>query len=80
MRTPILMPVLGYDMAEGRIAAWLKKVGDTVRRGEPIAEVETEKATVEYESIASGTIVDILHRAGETVRVGEVIAFVDTDT
>ena len=56
MRTPVLMPVLGYDMTEGRIGSWLKSVGDAVERGEAIAEVETEKATVEFESLVGGTL------------------------
>jgi pyruvate dehydrogenase E2 component (dihydrolipoamide acetyltransferase) len=77
MRTPILMPVLGYDMTEGRIAAWLKGIGDPVRRGEAIAEIETENATVEFESLASGTMVEIVHEAGESVLIGAVIAYLE---
>ncbi len=78
MRTAILMPVLGYDMAEGRIAGWLKDVGDEVSRGEAIAEIETDKATVEFESLASGRLVEILHGAGESVAVGAVIGYLES--
>ena len=79
MRTPVLMPVLGYDMTEGRIGSWLKSVGDAVERGEAIAEVETEKATVEFESLVGGTLAEIVHEAGETVPIGAVIAYIEAD-
>lgn len=72
------MPVLGYDMTEGRIASWLKAVGDDVNRGEAIAEVETDKATVEFESLVSGRLVEILHKAGANVSVGDVIAYIES--
>jgi pyruvate dehydrogenase E2 component (dihydrolipoamide acetyltransferase) len=78
VRLPILMPVLGYDMTEGRIVAWHKSVGDAVRRGEPIADVETDKATMAFESIASGILVEIVHSAGDVVSVGAEIAYLDT--
>jgi pyruvate dehydrogenase E2 component (dihydrolipoamide acetyltransferase) len=71
------MPKLGYDMETGRIASWLKQVGDDVRRGEPIAEVETEKATVEFEAMAGGRLVEILAQPGSEIPVGAVIAYLD---
>jgi pyruvate dehydrogenase E2 component (dihydrolipoamide acetyltransferase) len=70
----VTMPNLGYDMEEGKIASWLKKVGDTVERGEAIAEIETDKATVEMEAMASGTLAEIVAEEGATVAVGAVIA------
>ncbi len=76
-RIPIEMPKLGYDMETGRIAGWLKSVGDRIERGEAIAEIETEKATVEMEATASGTLVDIVHAAGADAPVGEPIAWLD---
>lgn len=79
MRTPIEMAKLGYDMESGKIAGWLKKVGDRVERGEPIAEIETEKATVEMESLSAGTLAEILHDAGAEVSVGDVIGYLETD-
>lgn len=77
MRTEIRMPNLGYDMASGRIAGWLKQVGDPVERGEPIAEVETDKATIEMEAVASGTLVEIVAEPGAEVPVGEVVAYLE---
>jgi pyruvate/2-oxoglutarate dehydrogenase complex dihydrolipoamide acyltransferase (E2) component len=71
------MPSLGYDMETGRIVSWLKAVGDSVERGEPLLEVDNEKATVEVEALASGTLSEILAEAGAEVAVGEVIAYLD---
>lgn len=79
MKVDVAMPNLGYDMEEGKISAWLKSVGDTVSRGEPIAEIETDKTTVEMEAMASGTLAEIVHADGATVAVGEVIAYLETD-
>ena len=77
VRIPIEMPRLGYDMDSGQIASWLKQVGDSVQRGEPIAEVETEKATVEFEAMASGILVEILAQPHTDIPVGAVIAILD---
>jgi pyruvate/2-oxoglutarate dehydrogenase complex dihydrolipoamide acyltransferase (E2) component len=79
MRVDVTMPNLGYDMEEGKIAAWLKAVGDTVQRGEPIAEIETDKATVEMEAMSAGTLAEIVHEEGATVAVGDVIAILEAD-
>jgi pyruvate dehydrogenase E2 component (dihydrolipoamide acetyltransferase) len=74
----VTMPNLGYDMEEGKIVSWLKKVGDHVERGEVIAEIETDKTTVEMESMASGTLAEIVADEGSTVEVGGVIARLET--
>jgi pyruvate dehydrogenase E2 component (dihydrolipoamide acetyltransferase) len=79
MRIEVKLPQLGYDMETGKIAAWLKQAGDKVARGEVIAEIETEKATVEMESLAAGTLVEIVHGAGDEVPVGDVIAWLDDE-
>jgi pyruvate dehydrogenase E2 component (dihydrolipoamide acetyltransferase) len=79
MKVDVKMPNLGYDMEEGKIASWLKGVGDTVGRGEVLAEIETDKTTVEMESLASGTLVEIVHAEGSTVAVGDVIAYLESD-
>ncbi|MEN3278978.1 MAG: hypothetical protein V7607_118 [Solirubrobacteraceae bacterium] len=71
------MASLGYDMEAGRIAAWLKQVGDGVQRGEPIVEVETDKATIEMESTHTGTLVEIAAAEGQEVPVGDVIGHLD---
>jgi pyruvate/2-oxoglutarate dehydrogenase complex dihydrolipoamide acyltransferase (E2) component len=78
VRIEVKMPNLGYDMDAGKIVSWLKKIGDSVARGEPIAEVETDKATVEMESMRSGVLVEIVAAEGADVRVGEVIAYLET--
>jgi pyruvate dehydrogenase E2 component (dihydrolipoamide acetyltransferase) len=70
----VTMPNLGYDMEEGKIVSWLKKVGDAVERGEAIAEIETDKTTVEMEAMSSGTLAEIVAEEGATVAVGAVIA------
>lgn len=79
MRIPIEMPNLGYDMERGTIAGWSKQVGDKVTRGEPIADIETEKATIEMEALASGTLVEIVHPAGSDLAVGEVMGYLDDE-
>src|SRR5512142_1207589 len=70
------MPSLGFDMTEGKLANWLKKEGDHVEKGQAIAEIETEKATVEIEATVPGTIQKILVPAGQTVPVGTIIAMI----
>ena len=78
MRVPVQMPKLGYDMTEGRIESWLVEVGGAVRRGEPLAEIETDKIVIEMESLAGGTLVEVVHQAGEDmILVGEVIGYLD---
>jgi pyruvate dehydrogenase E2 component (dihydrolipoamide acetyltransferase) len=76
-RIAIEMPKLGYDMETGKVAAWLKHAGDAVTRGDVIAEIETDKSTVEMEATASGTLVEIVHDAGAEVPVGEPIAWLE---
>jgi pyruvate dehydrogenase E2 component (dihydrolipoamide acetyltransferase) len=79
MRIDVTMPNLGYDMEEGKVQRWLKSVGDRVERGEPIAEIETDKTTVEMESMASGTLVEILCDEGSDAAVGDRIAVLESD-
>jgi pyruvate dehydrogenase E2 component (dihydrolipoyllysine-residue acetyltransferase) len=79
MRIDVTMPNLGYDMEEGKVQSWLKAVGDKVERGEPIAEIETDKTTVEMEAMASGTLVEIVCEAGSEAAVGAVIAVLESD-
>jgi pyruvate dehydrogenase E2 component (dihydrolipoamide acetyltransferase) len=79
MRTEVTMPNLGYDMESGTVQAWLKTLGDDVKRGEPIAEIETDKTTVEMEAMASGRLVEILCEAGSQAAVGAVIAVLESD-
>jgi pyruvate dehydrogenase E2 component (dihydrolipoamide acetyltransferase) len=76
-RIPVEMPKLGYDMETGKVGGWLKKPGDTITRGDVIAEIETDKSTVEMEATASGTLVEIVQEAGAEVAVGEPIAWLE---
>ena len=76
MATELTMPQMGYDMQEGTVLRWLKGEGDAVANGEPIAEIETDKAVVEFESYADGVLHSIIVPAGTTVPVGEPIAVV----
>ena len=69
------MPKLG-DMEEGVIANWLKKEGDAVKKGDPIAEIETDKTTVEYEAFETGTLLKILVPAGGKALVGSTIGVI----
>lgn len=74
MTIEVTMPQMGADMVEGTLVRWLKGVGDRVERGETIAEIETDKATVELEAFQSGTILELVAREGDVVPVGDVIA------
>ena len=76
MATELTMPQMGYDMQEGTVLRWLKGEGDAVANGEPIAEIETDKAVVEFESYADGVLHRIIVPAGTTVPVGQTIAVV----
>jgi pyruvate dehydrogenase E2 component (dihydrolipoamide acetyltransferase) len=78
MADTIIMPKLGFDMAEGTIVRWLKKEGEPVSKGDVIAEIETDKATVEVESSASGIIRRLVVDEGAVVPVGSPIAIVGT--
>ncbi len=73
----ITMPKMGFDMQEGTIVRWLKKPGDAVRRGEPIAEIETDKVTIEIEAFESGTLTEIVVQEGQSAPVNAVIARLD---
>ena len=75
MPTNILMPALSPTMEKGNLAKWLKKEGDTVKTGDVIAEIETDKATMEYEAIEDGTLAKIVVPEGtQDVAVNAVIA------
>ncbi|QPZ40269.1 2-oxo acid dehydrogenase subunit E2 [Paramicrobacterium chengjingii] len=73
----ITMPRLSDTMEEGAIATWHKKVGDTVEEGDVLVEIETDKATMEYEAYESGTLSKILVEEGELVSIGTPIANID---
>jgi pyruvate dehydrogenase E2 component (dihydrolipoamide acetyltransferase) len=70
----ITMPRLSDTMQEGTIARWLKKAGDEIKKGEILAEIETDKATMDLEAYEAGTLQQVLVQEGETVPVGQVVA------
>src|SRR5207237_10688000 len=72
----IAMPRLSDTMEEGTIARWLKKPGDEVKKGDVLAEIETDKATMELEAYDSGVLEQILVQEGETVRIGQAVAII----
>jgi pyruvate dehydrogenase E2 component (dihydrolipoamide acetyltransferase) len=75
MALEIRMPALSPTMEEGTLARWLVKVGDTIRSGDIMAEIETDKATMEFEAVDEGVLTEILIEAGsDNVKVGTVIA------
>src|SRR5207253_925244 len=74
--TDIIMPALELAQETGKVVHWLKRAGDTVRKGEPIVEIETDKVTVEIEAPASGVMRDVTAQEGDVVPVGRTIAIV----
>src|SRR5512142_1834860 len=76
MAETISMPKLGFDMAEGTLVRWVKNEGENVNKGDVLAEIETDKATVEVESSASGVVRKLLVNEGSVVPVGDPIAVV----
>src|SRR3990172_4875665 len=75
MITEVVMLALGETMNEARIVRWLKREGDRIAKGEPIAEIETDKANIEMESLASGVLRKIVESEGTVAPVGKVIAY-----
>ena len=76
MITEITMPSMGADMTEGTVVKWLKSEGDSIQRGDKIAEIETDKTVVEMEVYTSGTLKKIIVEAGTKVSVGKLIAYI----
>ena len=76
MAEAILMPRLSDTMTEGVIAAWHKKVGDSVKKGELLAEIETDKATMELESYKDGTLLHIGSDQGGKLQVNDLLAVI----
>ncbi len=76
MAEPIIMPKLGFDMAEGTLIRWTVEIGQAIKKGDVIAEIETDKATIEIESTVEGTVLQLLAQPGEVVAVGAPIGYV----
>jgi len=76
LATSIVMPQLGYDMREGTVVRWVKQEGDEVVANEVIAEIETDKAVVEFKPTTGGVLRRIVAGEGEAVPVGQLIAVI----
>ncbi|MEP1487611.1 MAG: 2-oxo acid dehydrogenase subunit E2 [Algibacter sp.] len=76
MAIVVNMPRLSDTMEEGTVAAWLKQVGDTIEEGDILAEIETDKATMEFESFNEGTLLHIGVQEGETTKVDQLLAII----
>jgi pyruvate dehydrogenase E2 component (dihydrolipoamide acetyltransferase) len=79
MATVITMPRLSDTMTEGTVATWLKKVGDKIKEGDILAEIETDKATMEFESFNSGTLLHIGIEAGQSAPVDSLLAIIGNE-
>ncbi|GMV04300.1 MAG: hypothetical protein AMXMBFR53_05810 [Gemmatimonadota bacterium] len=78
-RIEVPMPQMGESIAEGTVSKWLKQVGDTVERDEPILEISTDKVDAEIPAPSAGTLVEIVVGEGATVEVGTVVAYIDPE-
>src|SRR5687768_8125950 len=76
MASKVIMPKLSPTMEEGQIVRWLKKEGDKVSMGEPLAEIDTDKATMEMQALANGVLRKILVNEGESAPLGQLIAVI----
>ncbi|HEX6718260.1 MAG TPA: pyruvate dehydrogenase complex dihydrolipoamide acetyltransferase [Pyrinomonadaceae bacterium] len=76
MATKVIMPKLSPTMEEGQISRWLKKEGDKVSMGEPLAEIDTDKATMEMQALANGVLRKILISEGQSAPLGQMIAVI----
>jgi len=75
----IIMPQMGESIAEGTLSKWLKKVGDEIKRDEPIFEISTDKVDAEIPAASAGTLAEILVKEGETVAVQTVVGRLETE-
>ena len=78
-RVDVIMPQMGESIAEGTVSRWLKKVGDNVKRDEPLFEISTDKVDAEIPSPSAGILVEILIGEGQTVAIQTVVARLETD-
>src|SRR5213079_2664797 len=76
MATEVIMPKLSPTMEEGQLSRWLKKEGDRVAMGEPLAEIDTDKATMEMQALSDGVLRKILIKEGESAPLGQLIAII----
>ena len=76
MPARVIMPALELAQDSGKVLQWLRSPGDTVRKGDPLLEIETDKATVEIEAPAAGVLGEVTARAGDVIPVGQTIALI----
>src|SRR5882757_2814872 len=76
MATQVSMPKLSPTMEEGQLSRWLKKEGDKVTMGEPLAEIDTDKATMEMQALGNGVLRKVLLQEGESAPLGQLIAII----
>ena len=75
----VIMPQMGESIAEGTLSRWMKKIGDEVKRDEPIFEISTDKVDAEIPSPSGGTLAEILVQEGQTVPVQTVVARIESE-
>src|SRR3954468_17434190 len=75
----VIMPQMGESIAEGTLSRWIKKVGDPIKRDEPIFEISTDKVDAEIPAPSAGVLAEILVQEGQTVAVQTVVARIETD-
>ena len=78
-RIDVVMPQMGESIAEGTMSRWLKKVGDSVKRDEPLFEISTDKVDAEIPAPSAGILVEVIVTEGQTVPVQTVVARLETD-
>src|SRR3982074_3824706 len=78
-RVDVLMPQMGESIAEGTLRKWLKKVGDPIKRDEPLFEISTDKVDAEIPAPAAGTLAEIKVQEGHTVPVQTLVAVIETE-
>jgi len=76
MPTDVIMPQMGESIFEGTITKWLKKLGDTVQRDEPLFEISTDKVDAEIPSPASGVLTEVKIAEGNTVQINTVVGVI----
>ena len=76
MPTDVVMPQMGESIAEGTIVRWIKKVGDSIDKDEPLFEISTDKVDAEIPAPGAGVLLDIKVKEGETVPVNSVVAVI----
>src|SRR2546428_8361379 len=77
-RIDVLMPQMGESIAEGTVSKWLKKIGDQVKRDEPLFEISTDKVDAEIPALAAGVLAEIKVQEGQTVPVQTLVAVIGT--